>query len=158
MKKGRTSSELLHRQLQEDKEARLADGRLSNEGKRRIAEAVDHGIPIREISRTTGISRSAIQGYAAAWRKGCSIPAAERKVGPDEKRVLKKDLQDRPQATAVQRKEKLAKVCGCFVSEGTVLRHAYALGYDYDRDRGIWVHATDERPHKHTKAANEKPL
>ena len=112
---------------------------LSTRMRKRIAEAVDRGVPIREIARVSGISRSTVREYARRWQGGKCIPAAERKVGPEERRALLEDLEARPEASASQRRELLAKTHGCFVSDGTVLRHVRSLGYEYDVRKGIWV-------------------
>lgn len=136
----RISALLLWRDIQEAGQVRFRGSHiLSTETRKRIAEAVDHGVTIREIARVSGITRKTISEYATLWREGKGIPTAEQKVGPEERRVLLEDLKARPEATAPQRRERLAKVCNCVVSDATVLRHLRSLGYKYDRFCKIWV-------------------
>jgi transposase len=56
------------------------------------------------------------------------------------KRLLERDMQERPAATLPQRREFLRQACGLEVSDSTVSRMLKRLGWSRKKDR--WVRAS----------------
>src|ERR687890_1338094 len=88
----------------------------------KILEAVDRGMPKSEAAKTFGVSRSSVKRYAAARREGRPLaprkhPGSKPKMDEGARRLLERDLEERPAATLPQRREFLRRACGLKVSD-----------------------------------------
>jgi transposase len=125
----------------------------SEDLRRKIVEAIEHGMGKSEAARTFGVSLSSAKRYVGMVREGRSLtpkrrPGSKPKLDRSARRLLEADLEEHPAATLTQRREFLKRVAGVRVSESTVSRMLKRLGWSRKKDR--WVQASvmsgSERP------------
>ena len=113
--------------------------------RKKIVEAKERGTPTAEVARTFGVGLSTVKRYAATAREGRSLapkkrPGSKPKMDEAARRLLERDMQERPAATLPQRREFLRRACGLEVSDSTVSRMLKRLGWSRKKDR--WVRAS----------------
>jgi transposase len=125
----------------------------SGDLRRKIVEAIEHGMGKSEAARTFGVSLSSVKRYVAMVREGRSLipkrrPGSKRKLDRSARRLLEANLEEHLAATLTQRREFLERVAGVRVNESTVSRMLKRLGWGRKKDR--WVQASvmsgSERP------------
>jgi len=117
----------------------------SEDLRKKIVEALNHGIGQSEAARTFDVSLSSVKRYAKMADEGRPLapkkrPGSRPKTGEDARRLLEADLNERPAATLRQRREFLERVCGVRVSDSTVSRLLKRMGFS--RKKGLWVRAS----------------
>ena len=113
----------------------------------KIVEAVERGMPKSEAARTFGVGISSVKRYVATYRGGRSLapkkrPGSKLKLSESARRLLEADLEERPTATLLQRREFLERVAGENVSESTVSRMLKRFGWSRKKDRWERQNAT----------------
>ena len=113
--------------------------------RKKIVEAKERGMPTIEVAKTFGVGVSTVKRYAATAREGRSLtpkkrPGSKPKMDEAARRLLERDMQERPAATLPQRREFLRRACGLEVSDSTVSRMLRRLGWSRKKDR--WVRAS----------------
>src|SRR5215213_3133557 len=91
--------------------------------------------------------RSTVKRYAAAAREGRLLapkkrPGSKPKMDEGARRLLERDMKERPAATLPQRREFLRRACGLEVSDSTVSRMLRRLGWSRKKDRWERANAT----------------
>lgn len=117
----------------------------SEDLRKKIVEALNHGMGKSEAARTFSVSLSSVKRYAKMADEGRPLapkkrPGSRPKTGEDARRLLEADLNERPAATLRQRCEFLERVCGVRVSDSTVSRLLKRMGFS--RKKGLWVRAS----------------
>lgn len=110
--------------------------------RKKIVDAKQRGMPTKEVARTFGVGASTVKRYAAAAREGRPLapkkrPGSKPKMDEGARKLLERDMKDRPAATLPQRREFLRRVCGLEISDSTVSRMLRRLGWSRKKDR--WV-------------------
>lgn len=95
--------------------------------RRKIVEAISTGTPKVQVARTFGVGLSTVKRYAARVERGKGLaprksPGKRRKQDRTAQRLLERDLEERPTATLLERRELLARVAGVEVSDSTISR------------------------------------
>ena len=114
--------------------------------RKKIVEAVERGMPKIEAARSFGVGISSVKRYAAAARQGRSLapkkrPGSKPKLDEGARRLLEVDLEERPAATLLERREFLRRVSGVEVSDSTISRALRRMGWSRKKDR--WVRARE---------------
>ena len=114
----------------------------------KIVRALRRGMAKSETARLFGVSLSSVKRYARLVREGKPLapkkpPGKRPKVDEGAKRLLESDLQERPAATLLQRREFFERVCGVRVSESTVSRLLKRLGWTRQK-RSVGASERDE--------------
>jgi transposase len=115
--------------------------------RKKIVDAKQRGMPTSEVARTFGVGASTVKRYAAAAREGRPLapkkrPGSKPKMDEGARRLLERDLKERPAATLPQRREFLRGACGLEVSDSTVSRMLRRLGWSRKKDRWERANAT----------------
>ena len=115
--------------------------------RRKIVDAKQRGMPTSEVARTFDVGASTVKRYAAAAREGRPLapkkrPGSKPKMDEGARRLLERDMRDRPAATLPQRREFLRRACGLEVSDSTVSRMLRRLGWSRKKDRWVRQNAT----------------
>jgi transposase len=115
--------------------------------RKKILDAKQRGMPTSEIARTFGVGASTVKRYAAAAREGRPLAAKKRpgskpKMDEAARKLLERDMEQRPAATLPQRREFLRGACGLEVSDSTVSRMLRRLGWSRKKDRWERANAT----------------
>jgi transposase len=115
--------------------------------RKKIVDAKQRGIPTAEVARTFGVGASTVKRYAAVAREGRPLapkkrPGSKPKMDGGARRLLERDMKDRPAATLPQRREFLRRACGLEVSDSTVSRMLRRLGWSRKKDRWERANAT----------------
>ena len=118
----------------------------SEDLRKKIVEAVERGMPKIEAARSFGVGISSVKRYAAAARQGRSLapkkrPGSKPKLDEGARRLLEVDLEERPAATLLERREFLRRVSGVEVSDSTISRALRRMGWSRKKDR--WVRARE---------------
>jgi transposase len=108
--------------------------------RKRIVDAKERGMPTAEVARTFGVGASSVKRYAAAAREGKPLapkkrPGSKPKMDEAARKLLERDMEERPAATLPQRREFLSRVAGVSVSDSTVSRMLRRLGFSRKKDR-----------------------
>lgn len=95
--------------------------------RKKIVESVKKGIPKSETARRFGVHRATVKRYCKqlderGTLKPRKAPGKAPKLDEKARKLLAKDLEERPWATHSQRAEFLFAVLGVRVSEATVCR------------------------------------
>jgi transposase len=119
----------------------------SEDLRKKIVEALRRGTTKSEAARTFGVSRSSVKRYAKLVEQGRPLapkkrPGSKPKMDERARRLLEADLEERPAATLVERREFLKKVAGVSVSESTVSRMLRRLDFSRKKDRWERTSAT----------------
>ena len=108
----------------------------------KVLNAVERGIPRREVSELLGISLSIISRYVELKASGRQIapkPSPGRKAkilaNPARKRALWRQLQENDTATLEEHSEMFEKEQGIRVSVATMSRAVRKLGWTFKKDR-----------------------
>lgn len=106
----------------------------SEDLRKKIVEAALRGTPKTEVARTFGVGVSSVKRYVAAVRKGRSLapkrrPGSKPKMNETAKMLLESDLEERPAATLLQRREFLERTARVRVSDSTISRMLKRLGF-----------------------------
>ncbi len=108
----------------------------------KVLDAVERGVPRREVSELLGISLSTISRYVKlrAWgREIAPKPSPGRKAkilaSPDHKRALWRQLERNDTATLEEHSEMFEKQRGLRVSVATMSRAVRKLGWSFKKDR-----------------------
>jgi transposase len=114
--------------------------------RKKIVKAKERGMPTVEVAKTFGVGLSTVKRYAATAREGRSLapkkrPGSKPKMDEAARRLLERDMQERPAATLPQRREFLRRACGLEVSDSTVSRMLKRMGWSRKKDR--WVRARE---------------
>jgi transposase len=114
--------------------------------RKKIVKAKERGMPTVEVAKTFGVGLSTVKRYAATAREGRSLapkkrPGSKPKMDEAARRLLERDMQERPAATLPQRREFLRRACGLKVSDSTVSRMLKRMGWSRKKDR--WVRARE---------------
>jgi transposase len=112
----------------------------SEDLRRKIVQALGRGATKSEAARFFGVSRSSVKRYAKLAEEGRPLaprkrPGLKPKLDEGSRRLLERDLEERPAATLRQRREFLRSVGGVSVSESTVSRALKRLGWSRKKDR-----------------------
>jgi transposase len=115
--------------------------------RKKIVDAKQRGMPTSEVARTFGVGASTVKRYAAVAREGRPLapkkrPGSKPKMDGGARRLLERDMKDRPAATLPQRREFLRRACGLEVSDSTVSRMLRRLGWSRKKDRWERANAT----------------
>ena len=115
--------------------------------RKRIVDAKERGMPTAEVARTFGVGASTVKRYAAAAREGKPLapkkrPGSKPKMDEAARKLLERDMEERPAATLPQRREFLSRVAGVSVSDSTVSRMLRRLGFSRKKDRWERPNAT----------------
>jgi transposase len=108
----------------------------------KVLDAVERGIPRREVSELLGISLSTISRYVKLKASGRQIapkPSPGRKAkilaNPAHNRALWRQLQENDTATLQEQGEIFEKEQGICVSVATMSRAVRKLGWTFKKDR-----------------------
>jgi transposase len=113
----------------------------SEDLRKKIVEALHRGAGKSEAARSFGVSLSSVKRYARTAREGKPLtpkkrPGSRPKMDKSVRRLLESDMEKRPAATLLQRREYLhAKVAGLKVSESTVSRMLRRMGWSIKKGR-----------------------
>ena len=93
----------------------------------KIIESVKKGVPKSETARRFGVDRATVKRYCKQLHERGTLqprkaPGKRPKLEEKARKLLAKDLEERPWATHSQRAEFLFAVLGLKVSEATVCR------------------------------------
>jgi transposase len=93
----------------------------------KIVESVKKGVPKAETARRFGVDRATVKRYCKQLEERGTLeprkaPGKSPKLDEKAKKLLAKDLEERPWATHSQRAEFLFAVSGVRLSEATVCR------------------------------------
>jgi transposase len=105
----------------------------------KIVESVKKGVPKAETARRFGVDRATVKRYCKQLDERGTLeprkaPGKAPKLDEKARKLLLKDLQERPWATHSQRAEYLFAVCGVSVSEATVCRTLGRLSRSRKKD------------------------
>jgi transposase len=108
--------------------------------RRKVVDAVASGTPKAHVARAFGLGISTVKRYVAKERRGEDLdpkrpPGKRRKLEEAARRLLERDLEERPAATLPQRREFLERVVGVSVSDSTVSRALRRMGWSRKKDR-----------------------
>jgi transposase len=107
----------------------------SQDLREKIVQAVfEGGIGKTETARTFGVSLSSVKRYARAASEGKCLapkrrPGSEPKLDERARRLLAADVEERPFATLLERREYLKVVAGISVSNSTVSREIKRMAH-----------------------------
>ncbi len=95
--------------------------------RKKIVESVKKGVPKAETARCFGVDRATVKRYCKqlderGTLKPRKAPGKAPKLDEKARKLLAKDLEERPWATHSQRAEFLFAMLGVRVSEATVCR------------------------------------
>ena len=114
----------------------------SKDLKLKVLDAVERGVPRREISKLLGISLSTISRYIKLKASGREIapklsPGRKAKIldNPAHKRALWRQLEGNDTATLQEHCEMFEKERGVYVSVATMSRAVRKLGWTFKKDR-----------------------
>jgi len=113
----------------------------SEDLRKKIAQAVERGMPKSRAARLFDVSLSSVKRYLRTASKGGSLeprksPGRPRKVDEKARALLEKDLEERPTATIAQRRRFLEHITGTSLSDSTVRRQMKRLGFS--QKNGLW--------------------
>ena len=110
----------------------------------KVLEAVDHGIPRKEVVRTFGVSMPTIERYLRRRKEGAGL-APGRSTGrtpsicatSEERRALWRQLEENDEATLERHCELWERKWGVRVSVSTMSRAVRKLGWTFKKR--VWV-------------------
>jgi transposase len=106
---------------------------------KKIVESVQKGIPKAETARRFGVHRATVKRYCKQLDERGTLeprkaPGKRPKLDEKARKLLAKDIEERPWATHSQRAEFLLAVSGVRVSEATVCRAVGSLRRSRKKD------------------------
>ncbi len=113
----------------------------SEDLRQKIVQATERGVPKAQAARLFGVSLSSVKRYARSARRGGSLApgkgsARPPKFGENAKKLLGKDVEERPAATVSQRRRFLEHITGESLSDSTVGRVSKRM--DFGQRNGAW--------------------
>ena len=104
-------------------------------------EATEHGASKARVARLFGVSLSSVKRYARLARRGGSLAPGKGsgrplKIDEGAKKLLEKDVGERPAATVSQRRRFLEHLTGESLSDSTVGRMLKRMGFT--QKNGAW--------------------
>jgi transposase len=101
--------------------------------RRRIVSAVESGMSKAQAARTFSVSLSSVKRYANKANRGESLapkkrPGSAPKLDEKARKLLEKDLQERPYLTLQDRCEYIVVMTGLSVSRSTMCRAIARIG------------------------------
>ncbi len=118
----------------------------------KVLDAVERGIPRKEVAELLGISVSTISRYVKLRASGREIaprPSLGRKAkildSPAHRRALWRQLQENDTATLEEHSQMFEKERGVCVSVATMSRAVRKLGWSFKKDRWHPPSATSEQ-------------
>jgi transposase-like protein len=112
----------------------------SEDLRKKIVQALRRGMGKSEAARSFGVSLSSVERYARMADEGRSLapkkrPGSEPKLDDGARRLLESDVEERPAATLLRRRECLQKVGGAReIVEGRGCEPLYLPPYSPDFD------------------------
>ena len=117
----------------------------------KVLDAVDRGIPRREVVRTFGVSMPTIERYLRRRRSGDLAPRPSPGRAPsicataEERRALWKQLEENHEATLARHCELWERERGSRVSVSTMSRAVRKLGWTFKKSRWVPPSGTNRR-------------
>ena len=113
----------------------------SEDLRKKIAQAVERGMPKARAARLFDVSLSSVKRYSRTATKGGSLeprksPGRPPKTGEKARALLRRDVEERPAATISQRRRFLEHITGTSLSDSTVRRLMKRLGFS--QKNGLW--------------------
>jgi transposase len=113
----------------------------SEDLRQKIVQATRRGVSKAQAARLFGVSLSSVKRYAGLARRGGSLAPSKSsgrpsKIGESAKKLLERDVQERPAATVSQRRRFLERITGESLSDSTVGRTLKRLGFS--QKNGVW--------------------
>src|SRR5918994_2475076 len=105
----------------------------------KIVESVQKGMPKSETARRFGVDRATVKRYCKQLDERGTLeprkaPGKRPKLDQKARKLLAKDLEERPWATHAQRAQLLFAVSGVWVSEATICRTLRRLSHSRKKD------------------------
>jgi transposase len=105
----------------------------------KIVESVKKGVPKAETARRFGVDRATVKRYCKQLDERGTLqprkaPGKKPKLDEKARKLLAKDLEERPWATHSQRAQFLFAVSGVSVSEATVCRTLRRISHSRKKD------------------------
>lgn len=105
----------------------------SEDLRRKIVDAVERGMPKVQAAKTFGVGISTVKRYASKARRGESLapgtaPGKRPKMDEKARRLLERDLRERPFVTLQQRCDYVETISGVSVSRSTMCRAIARIG------------------------------
>jgi len=105
----------------------------------KIVESVKKGVPKAETARRFGVDRATVKRYCKQLDERGTLeprkaPGKKPKLDQKARKLLAKDLEERPWATHAQRAQFLFAVSGVWVSEATICRTLRRLSHSRKKD------------------------
>jgi transposase len=118
----------------------------------KVLEAVDRGVPRREVVKTFSVSMPTIERYLRRRRQTGGVapkPSPGRTPSicatPEERRALWRQLQENDQATLERHCELWEECGGARVSVATMSRAVRRLGWTFKKSRWVPPSGTNRR-------------
>ena len=113
----------------------------SEDLRQKIVEATESGVSKAQAARLFGVSLSSVKRYARLARRGGSLAPGKGsgrppKIDEGAKKLLEKDVEERPAATVSQRRRFLEHLTGESLSDSTVGRMLKRMGFT--QKNGVW--------------------
>ncbi len=113
----------------------------SEDLRQKIVEATERGVPKAQAARLFGVSLSSVKRYARLARRGGSLAPGKGsgrppKIDESAKRLLEKDVEERPAATVSERRCFLEHLTGESLSDSNVGRMLKRMGFT--QKNGAW--------------------
>jgi transposase len=113
----------------------------SQDLRQKIVEATERGLSKAQAARLFGVSLSSVKRYAGLARRGGSLAPGKDsgrppKIGEGAKKLLEKDVGERPAATVSERRRFLEHLTGESLSDSTVGRMLKRMGFT--QKNGVW--------------------
>ncbi len=115
----------------------------SGDLRRKIVRATERGVPKARAARLLGVSLSSVKRYARLARRGGSLAPGKGsgrppKIGENAKKLLGKDVEERPAATVSQRRRFLEHITGEEgLSDSTVGRVLKRMDFSKKTERRV---------------------
>jgi len=113
----------------------------SEDLRQKIVEATERGVSKAQAARLFGVSLSSVKRYARLVRRGGSLAPGKGsgrppKIDENAKKLLEKDVEERPAATVSERRRFLEHITGESLSDSTVGRSLKRMGFS--QKNGAW--------------------
>jgi|ERR671938_1828925 transposase len=113
----------------------------SEDLRQKIVEATERGVSKAQAARLFGVSLSSVKRYARLARRGDSLAPGKgsgrpAKIDENAKKLLEKDVEERPAATVSDRRCFLEHITGESLSDSTVGRRLKRMGFS--QKNGVW--------------------
>ena len=113
----------------------------SEDLRQKIVEATERGVSKAQAARLFGVSLSSVKRYVRLARQGGSLAPGKGsgrppKIDENAKKLLEKDVEERPAATVSERRRFLEHISGESLSDSTVGRMLKRMGFS--QKNGAW--------------------